>query len=112
MKCSSFFAFAILISTPLATFAQDAEGKAIYSKQCARCHGKDGEGAKEFPHPLAGNRTLPQLVRYVAKTMPEDDPGTCVGPDAEKVSAYIFNAFYSPVARAKIKAPRIELARL
>src|SRR3954447_17788827 len=104
MKRSPLFAFALLLAAPFAALAQDAEGRAIYMKQCARCHGNEGEGAKEFPHPLAGNRSLPQLVRYVAKTMPEDKRGTCVGPDAEKVSAFIFQAFYSPEARAKIKA--------
>jgi hypothetical protein len=44
--------------------------------------------------------------------MPEDKPGTCIGADAEKVAAYIFDAFYSPAAQARIKAPRVELAHL
>ncbi|MBX9679452.1 MAG: DUF1592 domain-containing protein [Gemmataceae bacterium] len=112
MKRFPLFAVLLASMSPLAASAQEAEGRVIYMKQCARCHGAKGEGAKEFPHPLAGNRSLPQLVRYVAKTMPEDAPGTCVGPDADKVSKYIFDAFYSPEAQAKIKAPRVELARL
>jgi hypothetical protein len=44
--------------------------------------------------------------------MPEDAPGTCKGPEAEKVAAYIFEAFYSPAAQARRKLPRLELARL
>ena len=31
------------------------------------------------------------LARLIAKTMPEDDPGECVGEDAEKVAAYIYD---------------------
>ena len=44
--------------------------------------------------------------------MPKDDPGKCVGPDAEKVAAYIYDAFYSKAARDRNKPPRVELSRL
>ena len=92
--------------------ADEPAGAAIYQQKCARCHGKSGQGSKDYPHPLIGKRLLPQLAKYIAKSMPEDDPGTCTGADAEKVAAYIFDAFYSPAAQARNKAPRIELARL
>lgn len=62
--------------------------------------------------PLVGNRSLDQLIKYVAKRMPEDAPGTLSVMEAEKVSAFIFDTFYSPAAQARIKAPRVELARL
>ncbi len=54
------------------------------------------------------------LARLIAKTMPEDAPGECVGEDAEKVAAYIYESFYSKAAQArnKFQAPRIELSRL
>lgn len=87
-------------------------GTAIYLRQCARCHGKAGEGARDYPQPLVGNRSLPQLTKYIARYMPEDAPGTCTGPDAEKVAAYIFDAFYSPAAQARLKTPRPTFARL
>jgi cytochrome c553 len=93
--------------------AQQAGGAAIYRDLCARCHGKAGEGVKaHYPKALTGNRTLEQLTRYIERTMPEDDPKKCVGPDAVKVAAYIFDAFYSPAAQARNKTPRVELARL
>ena len=44
--------------------------------------------------------------------MPEDDPGTCTGPEAEKVAAYIYDAFYSRTAQARNAPARVELARL
>ena len=46
--------------------------------------------------------------------MPEDAPGECVGEDAEKVAAYIYETFYSKDAQArnKFRLPRIELSRL
>ena len=55
---------------------------------------------------------MAQLAQLIAKTMPEDDPGTCVGPDAEKVAAYIHEAFYSKTAQARNAPARIELSRL
>ena len=92
--------------------AQEPAGAVLYQQKCARCHGKAGEGSKDYPHRLIGNRTVPGLAKYIAKSMPEDAPGTCVGADAEKVAAYIFDAFYSPAAQARNKTPRVELARL
>jgi mono/diheme cytochrome c family protein len=101
----------LLIFTAAAR-ADEPTGIALYQKMCARCHGKNGEGAKEFPHPLVGNRTLPQLAKYISRNMPENAVGTCTGDKADKVAAYIFDAFYSAAAQARIKAPRTELARL
>ena len=63
---------------------------------------------------LVGERSVAGLARLIAKTMPEDAPGECVGEDAEKVAAYIYESFYSKAAqvRNKFQAPRIELSRL
>ncbi|HLJ97046.1 MAG TPA: DUF1592 domain-containing protein [Gemmataceae bacterium] len=93
--------------------AQGRTGEQIYRQLCARCHGSAGEGTKDnYPRSLAGNRSVVQLARLIAKTMPEDDPGQCIGEDADKVAAYIYDAFYSKEAQARNKPPRIELARL
>src|SRR5579863_8366789 len=90
----------------------DVTGEQIYAKKCLSCHGKGGEGTKEHPELLIGDRSLEKLTAYVAKSMPEDKPGTCIGEEARKVSAYIYDAFYSRAAQARNKPPRIELARL
>ncbi|MBX6311539.1 MAG: DUF1592 domain-containing protein [Isosphaeraceae bacterium] len=104
---------AVLLSPPAASAGKERTGEQIYRQQCASCHGASGEGTpEEYPHPLAGDRSVAQLARLIAKTMPADDPGTCVGEDAEKVAAYIYAAFYSPTARARNKPARIELSRL
>jgi cytochrome c553 len=98
---------------PRLSAADSQTGQQIYRQMCARCHGSSGEGTKEnYPRPLIGNRSVTQLARFIAKTMPENDPGTCVGADADKVAAYIYEAFYSKEAQARNKPPRIELARL
>jgi cytochrome c553 len=105
--------FPAMLSPRAAAAAEGRTGEQIYQQMCARCHGKTGEGTKEnFPRPLVGKRSVAQLSRYIAKSMPEDDPGKCVGDDADKVAAYIYEAFYSKEARARNQPPRIELARL
>lgn len=88
-------------------------GETIYKNKCASCHGKSGEGVPDkFPHVLEGDRSVAQLAKLIAKTMPEDKPGTCIGEESEKVAEYIHDAFYSTIARERIKPARIALSRL
>jgi mono/diheme cytochrome c family protein len=93
--------------------AKARSGEDIYRDQCAACHGAAGQGTVDsYPHPLAGDKSQNQLAAFIAKSMPEDDPGTCVGDDAKNVAAYVFDSFYSPAARARIKPARVELAHV
>lgn len=99
------------MNAPRAVDAAEAPaGERIYKDQCARCHGKAGEGSEDYPRALAGDKSVNQLARLIARTMPEDDPGTCQGPDA--VAAYIYDAFYSRTAQDRNRPARIELSRL
>ena len=92
--------------------AQDRTGEQIYRELCASCHGMSGEGTKDQPKVLAGDLSIEQLTKVIDKTMPEGEPEKCVGEDAKKVAAYIHEAFYSPIAQARIKPARVELSRL
>jgi hypothetical protein len=90
-------------------------GEQIYREQCASCHGAKGEGTDDhYPRALVGERPIPALARLIAKTMPEDAPGDCVGEDADKVAAYIYDSFYSKAAQARNNfiPSRIELSRI
>src|SRR6185503_16341252 len=88
-------------------------GEAIYRKRCASCHGESGEGVEgKHRDPLAGDKSIAELARYIEKSMPEDQPGTCVGREAEEVARYLHDAFYSPIARARNQKARVELSRL
>jgi cytochrome c len=70
-----------LLASPCAATADDLTGAQIYRQLCARCHGAEGEGTKtEYAQPLAGKRSVEQLARYIAKSMPEDDPGKIKAP--------------------------------
>ncbi|MCE9520619.1 MAG: DUF1592 domain-containing protein, partial [Verrucomicrobia bacterium] len=77
------------------------------------CHGKNGGGVEgKYDELLAGDRSLEALARKIEKTMPEDNEGACVGEDAKQVAAYIFEAFYSPEAQARLPLPPKDLSRL
>ncbi len=89
------------------------KGATIYRESCAECHGKNGEGVHgKYDDPLAGTRSVQALTRLISKTMPEGKEGTCVGPEAEAVAAYIHSAFYSPEARARMHPVQESLSRL
>ena len=74
-------------------WADDAAGEAIYREQCARCHGTAGEGTDEYSASLTGDHSVAQLAALIAETMPADTDEKCPPADAEKVAAYIYNAF-------------------
>jgi hypothetical protein len=101
-----------VLSASAARAAEEKTGEQIYRKMCMSCHGAKGEGQEGYTRPLVGDKSVAQLSQVIAKTMPDDDPGTCVGPDADKVAAYVHDAFYSKTARERNRPARIELARL
>ena len=97
---------------PGVTQAADA-GARIYREKCAGCHGAKGEGVDDkYAAALTGEWSLARLTRYTALNMPDDAPETLSPAEAHAVSAYVFDAFYSPAAQAKSRPARVELARL
>lgn len=88
-------------------------GAEVYRAKCASCHGEKGEGKIDsYPNPLVGDRSLRELTEYIAKTMPEDKPGTLTADEARQVSQFIHETFYSVTAQARNKPARVDLARL
>jgi hypothetical protein len=103
---------AVVFSSVSPSAAEIPTGEQIFRQKCASCHGPAGEGTKKHPDPLVGDRPLSDLAKVIAKTMPENKPGSLSREEAERVAAYIGDAFYSVAARERNKPPRIELARL
>jgi len=92
---------------------QNQRGREIFRQLCVKCHGKSGEGVKgKYDDALRGDWQIEKLTRYIDKNMPDDAPEKCIGPDAEAVARYIFDAFYSREARLRNHPPRVELVRL
>jgi mono/diheme cytochrome c family protein len=90
-----------------------ATGEKIYRQKCADCHGATGQGVPdEYADALTGDWSLPRLTRYVATTMPDDKPGSLSRAEADAVSTYIYDQFYSPAAQARLRPARVALAHL
>ena len=97
----------------LTSIADAPTGEQIYKDQCARCHGKSGEGTDDnYPDPLEGDKSVAQLTKLIHETMPDDADTKTSADDSAKVADYIYDTFYSPEARARNKPARIELSRL
>ncbi len=93
--------------------AAPREGEVVYRADCMRCHGPVGQGvAGKADEPLVGEKSVASLAKYIAREMPENDPGTLSLADATASAEYIHKAFYSAEARARNHPPRIELAHL
>lgn len=102
----------VICSASNALCAQAETGRAIFKEECARCHGPMGEGTKKTTRPLVGEKSPFQLYEVIKKTMPKDDPGSCTDDEYRKVAAYIYDAFYSADAQARLRPPRIALSHL
>ena len=89
------------------------KGAALFQETCAACHGEKGEGVEDlYDQELAGDASIAELTRVITETMPEEDPTSCVGDDAENVARYIYETFYGPKAQLAKNPPRKRLARL
>lgn len=112
---TAFFLSLFLLASNENTLASERRlsGREIFRQQCAKCHGRSGEGVKgKYDDALAGDWPIEKLTRYIDKKMPDDAPEKCIGPNAEAVARYIYGAFYSREARARNHPARIELVRL
>ena len=93
--------------------AAPRSGEVVYREDCQRCHGPVGQGvAGKADEPLVGEKSVDSLAKYIAREMPENDPGSLSPADATAAAKYIHQAFYSAEARARNHPPRIELAHL
>lgn len=75
--------------------------------------GTSGQGVvSKYKEALYGDWALPRLTRYVAQNMPDDTPASLTPSEADAVSAYVFEKFYSRAAQAKLHPSRVEIAHL
>src|SRR5260221_604734 len=115
LRRAARWVLSLLVAGPFALLGATAPpvGIDLYRKQCASCHGKEGEGVKKkYKEPLVGDWPVDKLARYIHRTMPDDKPKSLSNEQSEAVARYIYDAFYSREAQARKNPPRIELVRL
>jgi len=107
------------------TSEQAQRGEALYTRQCARCHGAQLTGGEAAP-PLAGGDflsnwnglTVGDLFERIRVSMPADRPGQITREQNADILAHILRANQFPPGKAELeqqaevlKQIRIEPAR-
>jgi quinoprotein glucose dehydrogenase len=79
--------------------AQAMRGKALYSQECASCHGSELTGGEMAP-PLSGGEfmagwdglTVGDLFERVRISMPQNSPGSLSGQQNADILAFVFSS--------------------
>jgi quinoprotein glucose dehydrogenase len=79
--------------------AQATRGKALYSQECASCHGSELTGGEMAP-PLSGGEfmagwdglTVGDLFERVRISMPQNSPGSLSGQQNADILAFVFSS--------------------
>lgn len=85
------------IPKPSILSGDTVEGAAIWQRECARCHGADGEGTAIAPPTWgpesynigAGMSRIRTAAGFIRHNMPFDRPGTLTDDQAANVAAYV-----------------------
>ena len=91
------------------TDAQATRGKALYSEQCASCHGGELTGGEMAP-PLAGGEfmagwdglTIGDLFERVRISMPQNAPGSLSGQQNADILAFMFSSNKFPAGASEL----------
>jgi S-disulfanyl-L-cysteine oxidoreductase SoxD len=89
--------------------AQATRGKALYSQECASCHGSELTGGEMAP-PLAGGEfmagwdglTIGDLFERVRISMPQNSPGSLSGQQNADILAFVFSSNKFPAGEAEM----------
>jgi len=110
---------AVASGAPLYTAAQAARGRALYSQQCAVCHGASLEGVEISP-PLAGadfmdrwtGQTMSDLFERILATMPKNKPGSLSRNATADIAAYLLSVNRFPDGSTDLPADTETLSRI
>jgi quinoprotein glucose dehydrogenase len=89
--------------------AQATRGKALYSENCASCHGGELTGGEMAP-PLAGGEfmagwdglTIGDLFERIRISMPQNAPGSLSGQQNADILAFMFSANKFPAGETEL----------
>ena len=89
--------------------AQANRGKALYSQECASCHGSELTGGEMAP-PLAGGEfmagwdglTIGDLFERVRISMPQNSPGSLSGQQNADILAFVFSSNKFPAGQTEM----------
>jgi len=92
------------------TDAQAERGRALYTQNCASCHGADLAGTFEIP-PLTGRfmpywsgTTLDVVFNYISTAMPQHNPGALDAATNTDIVAFILKSNDIPSGARELSA--------
>jgi len=91
------------------TADQAAQGQAIYTQQCAMCHGPSLAGSGQTPA-LAGpsflrnwiGQTVGDLASKLQATMPATNPGSLKPDQVSELVAFILKSNHYPAGKSRL----------
>jgi mono/diheme cytochrome c family protein len=93
------------------TAEQAKRGGAVFSKECASCHGEMLEGMGEAPSLVGGEfasawneLTLFDLFERMRKSMPKETPGSLSGAQYADIVAFILSRNEAPAGKTALAA--------
>ena len=101
------------------TAAQAKRGTALYTEQCASCHGDDLKGSDIIPG-LTGEtfmadwqgKSLGDLFEKIEVTMPALDPGSLKPPQTADLIAYILSVAKYPAGNTDLASSQDALQQI
>jgi mono/diheme cytochrome c family protein len=101
------------------TADQAAQGQALYTQQCAMCHGPSLAGSGQTPA-LAGpaflhnwvGQTVGDLSSKLQATMPATNPGSLKPDQVSELVAFILKSNHYPAGKTKLPSDESGLAKI
>jgi S-disulfanyl-L-cysteine oxidoreductase SoxD len=101
------------------TADQAAQGQALYTQQCAMCHGATLAGSGQTPA-LAGpvflhnwvGQTVGDLSSKLQATMPATNPGSLKPDQVSELVAFILKSNHYPAGNTKLPSDESSLAKI
>ena len=107
-------------SVAVYTDAQAADGRQVYYRACANCHGEDLTGkvgpaltGRQFHQMVAAQQmTAPLLFHFIATQMPLTKPGSLTPEECSAIVAFILKRNGYPAGSAPLTADSQDLGKI
>jgi cytochrome c len=102
------------------TDAQAMNGRQVYYRTCANCHGEDLAGkvgpaltGRQFHQMVAAQKmTAPSLFQFIATQMPQTKPGSLTPTQCAEIMAFILKQNGYPSGNTPLSADNQDLGKI
>ncbi|MEO6444422.1 MAG: cytochrome c [Gemmatimonadaceae bacterium] len=91
--------------------AQAARGKDVYTESCLECHTTADHSSPQFQNSWIGH-LLSELVDYMRREMPQNNPGSLTAEQYASLTAYILSLNAMPAGDADLPSDSLHLSAI